>query len=230
LCGVKKKQKTFKMKKHSSDSINKTSKNILKYILELLIVAFGVFLGIYIGEQNNQQKTDANTMNALNQIISEIDSNSERLESAINYHEKVSVEIDSAANSLEQKDYETLYYKNTKFQFIDLPSWKGMGTVQLSKTIYESAKIGGVFQELNISTINLISSIYESQNIYSDFSKAILDKFFSFDSNTKTADIFGILQMTTKYDVLRMEKKLQSEMKTIKSELEIIRDNKKYKK
>jgi hypothetical protein len=105
-----------------------------------------------------------------------------------------------------------------------------MGTVQLSKTIYESAKIGGVFQELNISTINLISSIYESQNLYSDFSKAILDKFFSFDSNTKTADILGILQMTTKYDVLRMEKKLQSEMKTIKGELETIRDNKKYKK
>lgn len=101
-------------------------------------MAFGVFLGIYIGEQNNQQKTDTNIMIALTQIVSELDLNSERLASSIIYHEKVSIEIDSATNSLEQNDYETLYYKNKKFQFIDLPSWKGVGTASLSKSVYES--------------------------------------------------------------------------------------------
>jgi len=218
------------MKQYFSNRIIKTSKTIMKYILELLIVAFGVFLGIYIGEQNNQQKTDKNVINALTQIMSEFDLNSKKLESSINYHEKVSVEIDSATKSLDEIDYETLYYKNNKFQFIELPSWKGVGTASLSHSVYESAKIGGVFQELNISTINLISSVYEYQKTYSDFTKSTIDKFISFNSNTKTVDVVGTLRMLTKYDIAQMEKNLQNEIKKAKKELELIKKSKKFKK
>ena len=218
------------MKQYYFDRLDRTSKSILKYSIELLIVAFGVFLGIYIGERNNQQKTDANVKDALTQIISEFDLNSDRLKHSIVYHEKVSVELDSVTNTFNDIDFGTLYYNNKKFQYNELPSWKGVGTAFLSNSVYDSAKIGGIFQELNISTIILISQVYEHQILYGELTKSTIDKLINFDSNTKTGDVVGTLGMLTKYDIASMEKSLLNLIKLSKKQLELIIRNNEFKK
>lgn len=98
-------------------------------------------------------------------MLAEFNLNAKRLESAYTYHQKVAVELDSATKLLNERDLNSLYYQNEKFRFQTLPSWKGFQTAFLSNSAYESAKLSGVFQELNISTINLISSVYEYQKI-----------------------------------------------------------------
>ena len=196
------------MKKTISDKTKNTGKLVGKYLIELLIVAFGVFLGVYIGNTNQQKKTDTNTRNTLSQIISELKSNSERLKSAIDYHHQIGIELDSMTNSFTPKQYNTFYMDNKHFSHNKIPNWNGVGTVKLSKSMYESAKISGVFQELNINIINIISGTYEYQDIYTDFSKSILDKFLEFNSATKTSDVISVLQSLTKYDILMLEKSL----------------------
>ncbi|TDQ27532.1 hypothetical protein [Tenacibaculum caenipelagi] len=218
------------MKNYFSDRMKKTRKNIVKYILELLIVAFGVFLGIYVGERNHQKKTDLNTRNAIVQIISELDSNVKRLGSAIRYHEQIGVELDSVRKSLKQSDFNSIYFNNKKFNHNNLPSWTGVGVVRLSKSIYESAKIGGVFQELNISTINLISSIYEYQEIYDEFSMATVDKMLEMDSETKTSDVIQLLSRLSKHDIIKIEKGLLNQINKNIVELERKIENKSFKK
>ena len=211
--------------------MKKIAANALKYLLELMIVAFGVFLGVYISEEKNQQKTDSNTRNAITQIISELNSNSNRLKSAISYHEKIGIELDSALGTLEKSDYNSIYFQNTKFNHNrSMPSWTGIKTVKLSSTIFESAKIGGVFQELNISTINLISSVYEFQNVYTDFSDATVDRFLELDSETKTGDVIQLLNRLSKYDILNMEKSLLKRIEKNVDELEKVLENKSYRK
>lgn len=44
----------------------------MKYILELLVVAFDVFLGIYVGEQKSQRKTDMKCDKYLKPSVSRI--------------------------------------------------------------------------------------------------------------------------------------------------------------
>ncbi len=218
------------MKKRFSERLKRNSKYIVKYILELVIVAFGVFLGIYIGERNNQQKTDTNTKNAIFQIVSELSQNANKLEYAIGYHERIAIELDSVTGLLEQTDYNSIYFNNKKFNHNDLPSWVGVGTVRLSKTIYESAKIGGVFQELNISTINLIASIYEYQDTYEEFSKSTINKMLEMDSKTKTSDVIQLLNRLSKYDIVSIEKGLLNKIKSNVGELKKSIDDMSFKK
>jgi len=219
------------MNRFFSDRTKKTGKNVVKYILELLVVSFGVYLGIYVGERNSQQKTDTNTKKALTQIITELNSNTGRLKSAISYHEQIGIELDSVVSSLERDDYNTLYFENEKFNHNkSLPSWNGINTVKLSSTIFESAKIGGVLQELNISTINLISSAYEFQNIYDDLSKATVKQMMEMDSQTKTSDVIQLLSRLSKYDVVNMEKGLLNHIETNVTELKKSIENKTYNK
>ena len=218
------------IKQTSSGKINKVIATVMKYIFELLVVAFGVFLGIYVGEQKSQRKTDANVVNTLSQILAEFDLNAKRLEKAYTYHEKVAVELDSATELLNESDYETRYYNNDKFKFQKLPSWKGLQTASLSNSVYESAKLSGVFQELNISTINLISSVYEHQKIYADYTKTTTDKFLNYGSNVKILDIISSLELLTKYDIMRMEKYVHKEISTAKKKLAVVVKDKKFKK
>lgn len=207
--------------------IKKTKNIFLKYILESVIVTFGVVLGLFLSDWNTQRKTDINTETTLNYIIAELESNLPTFEAAIKYHQQIGIEFDSAAKSIKDLDLDNLYYNNTSFKHYDLPSWNGMGTVAHENIVYESAKISGVFQELNISTIQKIEKIYKQLEFYEEFSKAPLDKFLEVDSQTKIVDIYRIIELM-KYDILNAEKSVLKKLEEAIVDLKETIYNKKY--
>lgn len=207
--------------------MKKRTSTVLKYLIELLIVAFGVFLGVFISEKNAQKKINENTEKSLSFIIEELDSNINQLSNSIDYQTKIISSLDSVTQNLKESDLEMMYYSNRKFRFNELPNWRGMGFSSLENISYESAKINGVIGELNINTTRLIARAYQSQKGYSEFSKEVNRKLFEIDSNSKIIDVLGIFELL-KYDVLSTEKWLLNELNNYKEKLEKTKHNKGY--
>jgi len=207
--------------------VGKTKYDFLKYILESMIVTFGVVLGLLLSEWNTQRKIDINTETTLNYIIAELESNIPKFKNAIKYHHQIGVEFDSLAKSIKDIDLDDLYYNNTRFKHYDIPSWNGMGTVIPENVVYESAKISGVFQELNILTIQKIEKIYKHLVYYEEFSKAPLDKFLEVDSHTKIVDIYEIIELI-KFDILNSERSVLKKLEESIVDLKETTRNKQY--
>ncbi len=205
----------------------KTTITILKYIIELLIVAFGVYLGVFVSERNAQKKIDENTEKSLTFIIEELNSNIDKLMNSIAYQTKIISSIDSATHNLKNSDLESIYYSNNKFRFNELPGWKGLGFSSLEDISYESSKINGVIAELNIKTTRLIARAYKNQKAYTEFSKEINNKLLEIDSSSKLIDVLGIFELL-KYDVMSTENWLLQSLKKYKEELEKSKQNKSY--
>jgi len=205
----------------------KSTVTIFKYFIELLIVAFGVFLGMFVSDWNIQKKTNQNIDKTLTFIISEIDSNIDKLENSIEYQTKIISSFDSVVNVLEETDLEIIYYKNKKFRFNDFPGWQGFRFSSLENIMYESAKINGVLQELNITTTQLIARIYQKQESYLEFARKVNNKLLTINSKTKVIDVMGTFELV-KYDILSTEKWLLKELGNTKEELENIIQSKNY--
>jgi len=204
-------------------------KDIIKYLIEALIVTFGVMLGLALTEHSSQKKIDKNTETALYQIIEELDDNILKFEKSIEYHLKMKIQIDSAYHTIKPEDLEKKYYSYNKFKFHKLNGWFGIQTVDYEDVIFESAKINGVFQELNIETLKTISQAYSQMHNYGDFKKTFWDKFLSIDSKTTVMDIFSLLN-TMKGDMINFEGQTLQILKKAEIELEKTTHNNVYKK
>ena len=139
------------------------------------------------------------------------------------------IQIDSAFQTMKPEDLEKKYYSNNKFIFHKLNGWFGIQTVDYEDVIFESAKINGVFQELNIETLKTISQAYSQMHNYSDFKKTFWDKFLSIDSKTTVMDIFYLLN-TMKGDMINFEGHTLQVLKKTEIELEKTTHNNVYKK
>lgn len=204
-------------------------KDILKYSIEAFIVTFGVILGLVLTQHIAQKKTDKNTEAALYMIIEELDNNILKFEEAMEYHMEIAIQIDSAYRTIKPEDFDKKYYGYEKFKFYELNGWFGIQTVDYENFIYESVKIKGVFQELNMETIKTISQAYSKMRTYDDFKKTFWDKFLSIDSKSTVMDIFTLLNIM-RYDMVNFEKQTLDILKSAESELKKTTHNNKYKK
>ena len=189
--------------------INKSE--VGKYSIELIIVMAGVFLGILVSNWNLDNKTNRQIDRTLDYIINELQSNADNLYSTIVYHEDLKAGYDRVKEKFTEKVLSTSYITNNTFTLDSIPSWHGPNISQLENSIYESAKIAGIFQELDIKTIQLISNAYTKIENYSVIRERIIDKFLSMDSRVKTSDVIGIIE-TLNNDVLPFEKQLKSQL------------------
>ncbi len=208
-------------------AMKKTTKSIFKYLLEFLIVAFGVFLGVFVNDWNAQKKADENTEKTLSFILEEFDSNISKLETTLEYQDKILKSVDSTLVGLDRDDLEATYYTNRKFRFDKIPYWRGFGFPRLGDIVYESAKINGVLQELDISTTKLIARLYEKQDGFIEFGESINNKILSMNSETKVVDILVLFEQV-KYDGTQTGMWLLNEMKKTKEELQKIKEDKQY--
>lgn len=185
-----------------------TKEDFLKYGIESVIVAFGVFLGIVISEWNSQRKMNDQVDRSLNYMIEEIQANISAINNAIQYHDIIAKEFDSAISKVDEQEYFVNYYASDGFKFNSLPSWNGPGLAILESSAFESAKISGVFQELDINTIQLISKMYAQQETYSMYGQAVFDKLTDINAESKTFDVILILSVMS-YDLRYSEKGLK---------------------
>ncbi|GLB47780.1 hypothetical protein [Neptunitalea lumnitzerae] len=204
-------------------------KSYLPHIFEAAMVTFGVLLALFVNECNEQRKIDNNTEQTLEFIIAELHTNITKFENSVAYHTQLKKEIDSTSQHITETDLQAIYYSNTKFKHFQLPSWKGIGIVEPDNIVFESAKMNGVFQEINIPTTQLISEAYQKMKAYDYLSENALEAFLNINSETKTLDVFRILELM-KYDILNFEEYLQNHLEQTKEELQRVLDEKRYKK
>lgn len=204
--------------------MNKVTKNILKYLIEIVIVAFGVFLGVYFSNLNAENKTNAEKDKSLQIIIKELEYNQQLLDVNINYHENLKSQIDSIVPTLSEKvKFSNIVVKNA-FSQNKIKGWNGFQYARLQKTAFESTKINGILKEFDIDLIQKVSSIYEFQETYIDFGKSIFNKAIDTNSSSKVIDLIATIKLMTT-DLLGLEKSLNERLKKTTAELKMLHNS-----
>ncbi len=205
-------------------TMKKTTKNVLKYLIEFLIVAFGVFLGIYVSDLQNEKKIKIEKEKSINYILKELENNKSNIESSIEYHQLIKSNMDSLASTLTKKDVFVNYLENKKFRHNQIKGWNGVRLANIESTVFEGVKISGIIQEYDIELIQIISKIYKRQEVYSEFGNSLLDRMLSLNSSTKVVDVFGTIQIMTT-DLLSLEKQLLKELEKVQKEIKTSHNN-----
>ncbi|WP_299245199.1 hypothetical protein [uncultured Aquimarina sp.] len=204
--------------------MKKNTKNALKYLLEFVIVTFGVFLGIYVSEQENKKKIKQEREKSVNYILEELNDNKHSLEKAISYHQLIKTQIDSIVPTLNKKDVYEVYWGNEKFKHSQIKGWSGVRLANLENTAFEGAKISGMIQEYKIELVHDISKIYNQQKKYTEFGTSILNRMVNINSSTKIIDVFGSIKLMTG-DLLFNEKQLLDRIKKVETNIKTLRNN-----
>jgi hypothetical protein len=200
--------------------MNKTANSIFKYLIELIIVAFGVFLGVYFSNINAENKVKTEKDKSLTIIVKELEYNQQSLESYIEYHENIKIQIDSITPTLSEEDKFSNFATTNKFNHNNIKGWNGFRFARLQKTAFDGAKISGIMKEFDIELIQKISSIYTLQDTYVAFGTSILTKAIDTNSSTKIIDFIGLIQLMTS-DLLFLEKQVNDELKKAIAELKM---------
>ena len=196
--------------------MKKATQNILKYGIEFLIVGFGVFLGMYVTEWRTEKKLAENAERSIAYIAEELNSNAQNLEKAIAYHESIKKAFDSAIDTLTEEDLLEPYYSNEKFRHSNLKGWTGIGLPDFEDVAFESSKIIGTIQEIDIDLIHSISKVYKHQEFNAEIGKSTLDRMIATNSTTRTVDVISIFELLTS-DLLNHERWLKQQLyETIK--------------
>lgn len=209
--------------KNTKNRMNKTFKSILKYIIEIIIVAFGVFLGVYYSNVNADKKTLKEKNKSLTLIVKELELNKKLLEDHISYHEKIKIEMDSIVPSLSIKQMSS-DFTESEFKHMKIKGWRGFLFARLQKTAFESTKASGLIKEFDIELLQKLSDIYYLQNTYVDFGNSILNKAIDINSSMKMADLIGTIRLMTS-DLLGLEKELSKKTEKVITELKTSHNN-----
>jgi len=202
-------------------------KNLITYFIEMIIVSFGVFLGIVVSEWNTQRKVNLKTEKTLEFINKEMKSNIRIFENYINYHNKLKQEFDSISENISMEQLKMPYFGNEVFRPSSLPSWKGVGVSKIETIAFESGKINGTFEQLNINTIKNISQVYKLLEGYKSLREILTTRFTSLNSDSKVVDIWGLFDFLNQ-DILLSEKSIKQSIEKINFELEETIKNKSF--
>ncbi|KAA1244123.1 hypothetical protein [Aquimarina sp. RZ0] len=193
-------------------------KTILKYGIEFLIVTFGVFLGMYVSELQNEKKVKIEKEKSISYILEELENNKKNIKKSITYHQAIKTEIDSVTPTLLEKDVYATYFGNHKFRHNELKGWNGITLAEVVNTAFEGAKISGIIKEYDIGLIYKVSKIYNLQKGYTELGNSILDRMININSSAKVIDVLVSIQLMTN-DLLIYEKKILSEIESIETEI-----------
>ena len=176
-------------------------------------MAFGVILGLFVSNWNEKKNIEAKVEKTLTHIVAELETNVERLDTAYVYHSRICVSIDSVLSDLPEEEFLLPVYKSN-FKHYEIPGWNGVGIPGTEKIAFESAKVNGFFEEIDIEQIQDISRAYKLLESYGQLSKAPLEKFLGLGSDSKVLDIVGILELIC-YDVKENEKYVSKKVRDL---------------
>ena len=186
----------------------------MKYLIELLIVVFGVFFGVYASEIQSEKRTKKEKEKSINYIIEELRGNKEKLGATIGYHKLIRNALDSIAVNLNQKDFFKIYIGNEIFKHNEIKGWKGVQIANLESTAFEAAKISGIIKEYDIGFIRDVSKIYSYQEEYLEFGNSILQRMININSSSKVIDAFSSIELMT-HDLVNYEEAIFEEIEKI---------------
>ena len=174
--------------------------------LLLPLVCFWVVM-----QMKNEKKINKNKEKAIENIISELENNKEKLENAIEYHQLFKVYFDSIVATISKETYKDRYFESGKFIYFKAKEWKDFGFANFESTAFETAKMSGTLQNMDIQLLQEISYIYNKTKNLEDLDKKISDKMYEGDYNLKVFDVIMNVNLIVG-DNFIMEKDLINEL------------------
>jgi len=195
-----------------------SSKDFFKYLLELLIVAFGVFLGIYVSEYRSDIKTQQEVTRTVNYLIDELESNKKSIDLSSDYLEMIRPNYQKLRSSLTKQTINGPYFPTRDFHITMIEGWTGVGLPKYKTISYESAALSGIISDIDLDKVRMLSGIYKGIEFNEEFGKSVLDKFLEIDTKVTVRDVMANLELLLS-DVVNSQKYLSEELELVITEL-----------
>lgn len=188
-----------------------------EYLIQIIIVVFGVFLGMLLNEWNSDRKASKEQDFALEQILNEIEEHGKWLENKIPYHDTITHIADSIMGNSDKSTLMRPFLINGGWR--QIPQWKGTQIFPLHASAYESAKISNVLTNMDSELLGQITAYYETIDLHNQFCHHITETVFNTTSNTKFVDSISILLML-KEDLMGYEFTIQKTGSQLKTKIQ----------
>ena len=187
-------------------------KNLGKILLDLIPVAIGVYIGIFVSNWNEEKQKKALTADMLDRIEREINLNQKRISDVQNYH----IMVRDTVQKINIDAYES---HAAVFRF-----WRGFQMPRLHSSAFETAYQSGVTPYIDADLLERLNTLYTQQESYNDFSRTagqgLYNIDFSSDDVTRRMLVFVSMIMS---DIFFFEQGLEAQFK---STLEAINNSK----
>ena len=154
---------------------------IKEFLLRVLPVMIGVYLGFVLSNWNEGQKRKHQVEVLKESILQEIEFNTEALKRKVEYHAYLK---DSVEYYLEMAD--SLEAKKPNF-------FQGLQITPLVSSAYQTGNQTGIITELKMNTILKLNQLYTYQNDYNDYVKITMAGFINKDFTDKRENVYQIL-------------------------------------
>jgi hypothetical protein len=193
-----------------------TRKTILQMLMELTLVAMGVYLGIIASNWNDQRKDARKKREFIQVLVMEISANKQKLEQANQYRHEM---LNTSNVLLQQFSSDTLaanFWEVGGFKII--PNWQGVNIPPLENSVYQSGLITNTLSGLDFTTLNEIAQVYSHQEEYKVWTRTLItDRILNVDANSTTRDVLSRIQPWA--DIISMETEWINRYETALSKL-----------
>lgn len=190
---------------------------ILEYIIQVVIVVFGVFLGMMLNEWNSDRKANNDQKFALRQILKEVQEHEKKLSLVIPYHKTITQVVDSMRTNTDERILTKPFLTNGSWS--QIPKWKGTKVFPLHTSAYETAKFSNIFANMDGKLLGHISAYYENIELYNEYGNHLTSKIFNTSAETKLIDILFVVSVIRR-DLLGHEGQISRSSKELMSKIE----------
>ena len=169
----------------------KNKSKVIEYLMQLILVIVGVFLGILASEWNASKALKNDQKEILKNIKLEIESNTKIIKAAQDNRKKFNRSLDSLSPLLtDELKKEPLFQRDFEARF---PNWRGVGDGQFSSAMFEVAKYSNLLSTMDIEIASQLARTYTTQENLKKTRDTFLNKFFDMDSQTTYRDALRIM-------------------------------------
>lgn len=173
-------------------------KKILDILIQIIPVMIGVYLGFVVTNWGEAQKKKSQTKIFLENVRIEMESNRQKLESVIDYHEML-------------RDSSRIYGRK---RLAEVPNYfQGIRVQSLVESAYTTGNQTGIINELGLNNIQRLNQLYTSQGEYNEMIKMLLNSLITMDFSENEMAMKQILRFLsiTMTDLVIKEEQLINE-------------------
>ena len=137
-------------------------------IIQIISVMIGVFLGLIISNWSSAKKDKRKAEVLVENIKNEIEYNKSNVQNVIDYHKTL-------------RDSARYHLNENKFKLERPKYFRGINTVILNSSAFETGLQTGLMTEISVERIQLLNDIYSKQKSYQEYSNFVLSGLITMD-------------------------------------------------
>lgn len=179
-------------------------------LIQIISVMIGVFLGFAISNWSEGNRESEKFRSLITNIRAEIMENQKKVENVLDYHKAL-------------RDSCKLYIENRNVGQIDQSSFKGINTVMLLNSAYQTGIQTGLFNNMNLEQIQSVNEIYTRQRAYEDYANLMISSLLTMDlgNDKDSIDRIAMFLSVSMTDVVIKELQL---LESYRQALELTKD------